>query len=147
MTVLRLVAPENPPHQVISPRDLDPANELYLNYGQKFQMWHDRHWDPFCPDRITIDTAGVKLSLFTHPKQWTIAPLSVARSYLATGRFITQQLADPPPDRVCYMISHRIKRPGTVQALGILKAYANSLIIPALNRACSADCATINREE
>lgn len=133
MTVIRLAAHENQPDQLISPSDLDPANELYLNYGLNFQTWHDRHWDPFCPGRITIDTIGVKLSLFTNPKQWTIVPFSVAHLLLSAGTFITQRLNDPPPDRICYMISHRIKRPSTIQALEILKSYANSLIIPSLN--------------
>jgi DNA-binding transcriptional LysR family regulator len=133
MTVIRLAAPENQPNQVISPAELDPAGELYLNYGLNFQTWHDRHWDPFCPDRVTVDTVGVKLRLFTHPKQWTIVPFSVANQFLASGRFITQQLKEPPPDRICYLISHRIKRASTIQALEILKAYAHSLIIPSLN--------------
>ncbi len=133
MTVMRLAAPENRPNQLISPNDLDSANELYLNYGLNFQTWHDQHWDPFSPGRITIDTAGVMLGLFIDPKQWTIAPLSVAHHFLSSGRFITQQLSDPPPDRICYMISHRVKRPSTIQALAILKSYANSTIIPSLN--------------
>lgn len=134
MTIIRLAAPENPPNQEISPADLDPANELYLNYGLNFQTWHDRYWDPFCPDRITVDTVGVKLSLFTHPKQWTIAPFSVANQFLSSGRFVVQQMMDPPPDRICYMISHRVKRSSTIQALEILKAYADSMIIPSLNK-------------
>jgi DNA-binding transcriptional LysR family regulator len=133
MTVMKLAAPENQPNRLISPDDLDPANELYLNYGQNFQTWHDRHWDPFCPGRITIDTVGVKISLFTNPEQWTIVPFSVARQFLSSGKFITQQLMDPPPDRICYMISHRVKRPSTIQALSILKSYTNSIIIPSLN--------------
>ena len=134
MTVMKLAAPENRPDCLISPQELNPADELYLNYGVNFQTWHDRHWDPFCPGRVTIDTVGVKFSLFTSPKQWTIAPVSVARQFLASGKFVCQRLTDPPPDRTCYMISHRVKRPGTVQVLGILKAYADTIVVPSLNK-------------
>jgi DNA-binding transcriptional LysR family regulator len=111
----------------ISPKDLDPNNELFINWSPAYQMWHELWWGPLSPSRIRLDTAQLLLAMMEHPKQWAVVPLSMARSFNTTGHFIIQHLTDPPPNRVCYQITHKYPKYGATQGINLLNQYVDLL--------------------
>jgi DNA-binding transcriptional LysR family regulator len=116
MVVLRAIEAE-PFVSPVHPADLSPANELYIDWSPTFRTWHERWWGPASTSRIRVDTAQLLLALFTASDQWAIVPQSMGEALVHGGRFALQRLADPPPDRVCYQLTH--KRPRASRALSI----------------------------
>lgn len=109
--------------QPIHPTELNCEHEIYWNWGPAFQSWHDRWWDPLRSSYIPVDVAGLILSLMQDPKQWSVVPKSVANTFVNSGKFVIQQLTDPPPERVCYKITHRHIKPSVKKSLDILDEY------------------------
>jgi hypothetical protein len=90
-------------------------------------MWHDRWWDPARAAHIPVDVVGLVFSLMQDPRQWFVIPQSVAVAFVKTGQFVIQQLLDPPPERVCYKITHRNIKPSVKKSLDILNQYMTEL--------------------
>lgn len=130
MVVLRLDSPENSCKQTVEPQELDEAHELFNNWGSDYEAWHNRLWDPFCAQRIRLDTVPLISNLLVEPRQWAIVPQAIAAFYQASKRFCVQHLVEPPPDWICYMISHRYKRSSTMSSLAILNQYLPHTVEP-----------------
>jgi DNA-binding transcriptional LysR family regulator len=127
MVIIRRFSPGELFEETIHPRELEPENELFINWDPSYHMWHDQWWDPLSPSRIRLDTAQLILAIMDHPKQWAIVPLSMAYFFKKTGEFTIQYLSDPPPNRVCYQITHKYPKYGTVQGLNLFTQYAELL--------------------
>ena len=128
MVGLRMAPPEGRELRPVHPHDLDPVDELFLHGGPNYQIWHDQWWDPFSPDRIRLDTSQLIFSFFFNPRQWAIVPYSVARKAEQTGHYTIFRFTEPPPDRICYKISHRYPRASTAAGIGVLEGYLTELL-------------------
>jgi len=91
-------------------------------------MWHERWWDPLRSSYIQVDVAGLVFSLIEDSKKWSVVPKSVANAFVKSGKFVIQQLLDPPPDRVCYKITHKNVKPAIKKSLDILDQYMNDFV-------------------
>ncbi len=125
--LLRPATPESGELQPIHPTELNCEYETYCNWGPTFQMWHDRWWDPVRAAHIPVDVVGLVFSLMQDPRQWSVLPQSVATAFVKTGKFVIQQLLDPPPERVCYKITHKHIKPSVKKSLDILDQYMTEL--------------------
>lgn len=125
--LIRPTTPEPGELQPIHPTDLNCEHEIYWNWGPAFQLWHDRWWDPIRSEYIPVDVAGLIFSIMQDPKQWAVVPKSVADTFVKTGQFVIQQLLDPPPERICYKITHKHIKPSAKKSLNILDQYLAEL--------------------
>lgn len=107
----------NPPH-LYQAADLNPNHELYVRWGPTFQLWHDAQWAPN-KNRIQLDTAQLIIHLLRNDNFWSIVPLSVAKNALHRGDFSISQLADPPPERIVYKLTHKYPKASTVESLKV----------------------------
>jgi DNA-binding transcriptional LysR family regulator len=107
----------------IHPHELDSNNELFVYWGLNYQCWHDQWWAHVCPGRIILDTAQLILSFFSTESQWAIVPLSVAKIVQKRGDYHIFNFSEPPPDRICYKITHKYPKASTVSAIKILDHY------------------------
>jgi DNA-binding transcriptional LysR family regulator len=128
MVVLRIGKHSSCDQTLINPHELDPNYEIYIPWGPLFQIWHDRWWNPLCPSRIKLESAQLIFTLLQDPLQWAIVPMWIAKSALKEGRFSYYQLSDPPPDIVCYKLTHKYPKPSTIQSLAILDHYLDLLV-------------------
>lgn len=103
MVLVRLQPEENLPDEV-APSELDSRNQIYLNWGQAYQMWHDKWWDIYNPPSLQVDAAALIFALMQDCKQWAIVPKSVANSLARSSQYKVQRLLDSPPPRVCYKL-------------------------------------------
>jgi DNA-binding transcriptional LysR family regulator len=110
----------------ISVEDLDPRNEIYFNWGPRFQLWHDSHWNPVNSYNLGVDTVTLIERMLRRPEQWALVPVSVLQRW-TNKQFSFQHLKEKPPERICYLITHRYPRHGTAEALDILKTTAHSM--------------------
>lgn len=125
MVGLRLATPSHSHSNLIHPHELDSNDELFVYWGPNYQIWHDQWWDPLCLGRISLDTSQLIFSFFSNAKQWTIVPLSVAKMATAEDKFSIFTLSEPPPERICYKITHKYPKASTISSLEVLAHYLN----------------------
>lgn len=128
MVGLRSAPPMCKEPEPVHPHNLDANDELFVYWGPNYQIWHDQWWDPFCPDRIRIDTAQLIFSFFANGRQWAIVPLSVARKAQMTGNYNIFRFSEAPPNRICYKIIHRYPKTSTAASIKILNHYLTLLL-------------------
>lgn len=127
MVVVRLALPEHLSVPVIDPGQLNPRDELYHAWFPAYQIWHNKWWDPFQSSHIQVSNGPMVMPLLRTTQQWAIVPFSIAQSS-AAGTFAIQRLTDPPPDRICYKITHKFARSRTKEAISIFDAFAAELL-------------------
>ena len=91
----------------IDAKDLDPAFELFINWGPWHQIWHDRVWGFHGKPQIELDTVTLIHALMQNPKQWALVPSSVLDYFRKDKGIVIQGLIPKPPDRKTYLITHR----------------------------------------
>jgi len=93
--------------ETVRTANLDPQQELHMEWSDSLRVWHSQHWDPAAPGRIRVDSLNVIRELLQEPGQWTIFPYSLAKACLARGNLEIFRLSPAPPDRVCYALTHK----------------------------------------
>lgn len=94
-------------HDDIENAELNPENEIFLNWGLDYQSWHDRHFSPSRHPVLTVNT-GSMLQRYIRDEQWGIAPMSVITEAMRSNPNLTfYKLKTPPPPRICYAIQNR----------------------------------------
>lgn len=127
MVVIRLALPEHQSVQTIHPQQLNPSDELHHDWFPAYQLWHNKWWDPLKPAHIEVSNGPMVLPLLRTPQQWAIVPLSIAQSTAATHKYTIQRLTEPPPDRICYILTHKFTKSSTKKALAIFETFAAKL--------------------
>lgn len=128
MVVIRLALPEHLSVPYIHPQQLNPQDELYHDWFPAYQIWHNKWWDPFQSSHIQVSNGPMVLPLLRTPQQWAIVPLSIAQSKAATNQYTIQKLVDPPPDRICYKLTHKFAKSRTKEAVAIFDTFAAELL-------------------
>jgi len=105
---------------------LAKSNEVYLNWGPDFAIWHDRHWSPAEDPLITVNTGSMLQHYLTTPDHWAIAPASVADSLCQNPVFTKRKLDDPPSPRICYAITNRYP---SAERTGVLRDFQEELAL------------------
>jgi DNA-binding transcriptional LysR family regulator len=124
MVVLRAMSQAANYPAVIQAEQLDTADELYIHWSPDFQIWHDNCWDSLRQIYTRVDSISLLLTLLKNPRQWAIVPLSAARLLANSGNYVFQRITTPPPDRVCYQITHKYPSPLAKESLNILQQYS-----------------------
>lgn len=93
---------------------LHPKQQLFINWGMDYQIWHEKHWGPMNNTFIQIDTAKM-LGDYLEEDMWAIVPVSIARDFYVKGLADVFLLTDPPPSRSCFQVekegsSNRIRQ-------------------------------------
>lgn len=123
MVVLRPAASDKQESTTVPPSELDPNHELFMPWGQGYQTWHEHWWDPLSPSRIKLDSTHLLLNLLQDTMQWAIVPLWVAEAALKRGNYFIYRLTDPPPNFICYKITHKNPTSLTQRSLDIFDQY------------------------
>lgn len=114
------------------PLDKLPADyEVYLGWSANYATWHNRHWQPG-QYLIHTGTGSQALSFLNVPGRWAIVPWSLFEATPDTAELARYTLAEDPPPRTCYQITHRNPAPRTQRALALIKneldEYVNALL-------------------
>jgi len=94
----------------VSPKDLDPALEIYIPWSQTFILWHSDWWNPKTQPLLHTDLASMIPLYLDHPSSWAICPNSAARAFLKEDPDLrAAKLTCPIPERTCYMLSSKTR--------------------------------------
>ncbi len=112
----------------VHPSELDPRFEILLNWSPTYMIWHNYWWDPYISGRIEVDTTSIIVeSLKDNPTHWSIVPKSVAHHALLSHNLYMFELTNPPPNRVCYKITHRYPNNIAIQKTELISDYLKEI--------------------
>lgn len=86
---------------------LNPNQQLFINWGMDYQIWHEKHWGPTSNTFIQIDTAKMLGDFLEEEGMWAIVPVSIARNFHKKELVDVFLLKDPPPSRSCFQIEKK----------------------------------------
>ena len=92
---------------VVSPKELDPANEIVVSWRKGVQDWRD-HWFGLTTKPILYaDSMQVVDSFLGNEMMWAIVPATAAQALEKEGKARICRCTDPPPDRMSYLVTRR----------------------------------------
>ncbi|MCM3088624.1 LysR family transcriptional regulator [Bhargavaea ginsengi] len=101
--VLIQPGPEKTP--IVKNEDLDASQQLLVNWGAEYRIWHEKYWGPLAHTPIQVDTVKMLRTVMAKRDYWAIVPVSVARALRTVENWSVSLLEDPPPNRVCYFVA------------------------------------------
>ncbi|MEK5239724.1 LysR family transcriptional regulator [Paenibacillus sp. FSL L8-0470] len=128
MVLLRLAVPGRQAGGAVEMKELEAQHEVFINWNSEFQFRHDQWWDPLCPSRVHLDTAGLITTFLNNTKQWTIVPASIGNYMMQMGDFVLQKLSVSVPPRMCYKVTHKFPNQALHEPLRILDNYLQDLL-------------------
>lgn len=90
---------------VISPVQLDSSQEVYLNWGRGFHMWHDYWFGIAAHPMVITDNIQIIKTAVNNEKAWACVPVTAADMLAADFNIRITELVDGPPDRITYMLT------------------------------------------
>ena len=100
-------SPNSPHGDVVSPKELDPANEIVVSWRKGVQDWRD-HWFGLTTKPILYaDSMQVVDSFLGNEMMWAIVPATAAQALEKEGKARICRCTDPPPDRMSYLVTRR----------------------------------------
>jgi len=103
---------------------LNPKNELYINWSPSYQTWHNQQWSGGYDSRIELDSVSLALKLIKETENWAILPQSAATSIQKNEGFMILQPIQSTPKRVTYMVTHEYPRNSAKQGIKTLQGLA-----------------------
>mgnify|MGYP000912389216 CR=1 FL=1 len=128
MVLVRKGSNDYPNGKKVHPHELDPRNELYMDWGMDYQIWHNYWWDPLRSPHITIDTFSLLVNFLDNPKYWAILPSSIVKSFTNTLYLKYYDISPSPPNRVCYKITHQNPSSDKLRDIEIFESYLKDFI-------------------
>ena len=100
-------SPNSPYGDVVSPKELDPANEIVVSWRKGVQDWRD-HWFGLTTKPILYaDSMQVVDSFLGNEMMWAIVPATAAQALEKEGKARICRCTDPPPERMSYLVTRR----------------------------------------
>ena len=100
-------SPNSPYGDVVSPKELDPANEIVVSWRKGVQDWRD-HWFGLTTKPILYaDSMQVVDTFLGSEMMWAIVPATAAQALEKEGKARICRCTDPPPDRMSYLVTRR----------------------------------------
>lgn len=114
----------------IHPKSLDPEKEIIFNFHPDYMHWHNKWWDHFRYPKISIGHAtGLILHYLDEPDSWVLIPKSIAMDIKREDPTLSlHHLTEPAPERICYMVTHRVPRSGKERSMELLEQCLHELI-------------------
>ena len=100
-------SPNSPYGDVVSPKELDPANEIVVSWRKGVQDWRD-HWFGLTTKPILYaDSMQVVDTFLGSEMMWAIVPATAAQVLEKEGKARICRGTDPPPDRMSFLVTRR----------------------------------------
>lgn len=120
----------------LSQSHLNTNNEVFLNWGIEFNLWHSFWFGSDSVPRLQVNQIGLIEDALKKGNHWAIVPETVANYFLNNNICKMKPLKNPPPERICYVISPIIKDPNKSETISFLEkelddyvaSYKNNLL-------------------
>lgn len=121
MLIVRMEEEPRSSEGVLSPGNLLPEDELYIEWSMDFRLWHNRIWDPNISTPIELLTTCLAPNLMIRAGQWAVVPRCVKPHFMGRGKNMNfYRLSEPIPPITFYKLTHRNPKLSAMQGLAIL---------------------------
>jgi len=103
----------------IHPSELNPDKEVCHEWFPEYQHWHDHWWKPTHSNVVKLNFSFTLDMFLSDEENWAIVPLSIAKKFEQSGNFNAWELLEPPPDRICYLLTLKQHRPSGVKSMSV----------------------------
>ncbi len=86
--------------------ELDRSQEVFLRWGDDYEIWHNRHFNPNSFPLITVNTGSMLQHYLHEAGRWAIAPMSVIKAISYRTDLKHYTLKNSPPPRICYQVTN-----------------------------------------
>jgi DNA-binding transcriptional LysR family regulator len=90
---------------IVHPSDLDPSQEVKMIWETNFMQWHDYWFGASTQPRVTVNKMSLVEYFMGEGEKWCIMPASASFALSNSRGFTVHELAEAPPDLVCYCLS------------------------------------------
>lgn len=107
--------------QINHPEDLRPEHEIYLTFGNDYDIWHKQRFPDSEMRKVSIGTFSMLPFFIDMPDTWAILPQSMAEAMIKRNPELCYEIItdNPPPARTAYILQYKYSKPW-VQELGKL---------------------------
>ena len=114
--------------QFVKPEDLKPYEEILLNWGIEYMLWHSFWFNGACTPRLQVNTIVLMEDMLTQRDAWAIVPETVAAYFQNKGICDRYELKDPPPNRTSYVVTSAFPDPGKAELIRQFREDLDSFI-------------------
>ncbi len=108
----------------LRPDELDPTNEMYIEWSSEFRLWHDNIWDASISRPIQLLSAHLMPKLLKHAGQWAVLPGCIRNNLSASEapgkKVVWYNLEGHTPTLTFYKLTHRHPKLSALKGLEIL---------------------------
>lgn len=112
----------------VNAEELNISDEIYLDWGREFEMWHNLIWSPIENKKLTVDSPVLIEYFLKTPNAWAIVPLSVALSIYKKNNLLISDIEPSIPNRTIFKITQRNPNPSSMVPLDIFENELNNFI-------------------
>jgi len=121
-----------PNDKTIATAMLDPAKEIFLNWGVEFSLWHDYRFPDGSTPLLSVNSMEIISSAMGKYDAWSIVPQTVAEYFTERGICHRVSLKNPPPNRVSHVLTSAMPVPATAALIDVfveeLDSYVSSTV-------------------
>lgn len=112
----------------VKTEELDPREEILLNWNMEFMLWHDFRFPGSIRPRMEVNTIMLIEDALLREKGWAVVPETVAEHFESRGVARRLELKTPPPDRVSYVISQVVPESHTRELIGLFGSELDAFL-------------------
>ncbi|NLY21465.1 MAG: LysR family transcriptional regulator [Tissierellia bacterium] len=113
---------------LVDPKNLKIENELYVDWGIEFQIWHNKYWPPNEDPHVRIDTPALIRDCIKLHNTWAVVPWGIAEILKNELNIRISNLTDPPDPRSIYLVKHRNINPIKQESISVFESYLYKFI-------------------
>ena len=103
--------------EAVESEDLLPYEEVLLNWGAEFLLWHNFWFKGHISPRLQVDTINLIGDMLKQLDSWSIVPETVARHFEKQGICDCHELKNPPPNRTSYIVTPALPDPNKTKQI------------------------------
>lgn len=128
--LMYLVCHKNSPYyENISINDLPTEEEIYLNWNDRYETWHNLHLTSTKDAHVTVNTGSMLINYLTNKSRWAIAPMSVINQFISDEDIVYYALKETPPPIVCYELTNQYPTPNQINKINIVTKLVEEYIL------------------
>ena len=123
-----------PNKRQIDPTLLDPNQEILLDWGVEFRLWHDFRFPTTLDPQMEVNDVVLIREALQSFQCWSIVPETIANLFVSQGICCCLTMKNPPPDRVSYVLTPAMPAHGSAELIRVFQEELDTFISNHLNK-------------
>jgi len=120
---------DSPYFENISILELPAEEEVYLNWNDQYEIWHNLHLPNSNNAHVKVNTGSMLINYINNLSRWAIAPMSVINQFTSDDRIVFYSLKETPPPIICYELTNQYPTPNQINKIEKFKTLVEKYIL------------------